>query len=94
MSTLHCLLSKAGEADMSPSADETEQSGSDEIWRSLLWIPPTSGEPRERGMLRLDDELAGLTEAAEVPAPKADTHGMKPKPASSVPGEALQLNML
>ena len=42
----------------------------------------------ERGMLRLDDEMAGLTEAADTPAGQDGTHSSKPEPVSSAPGES------
>ena len=40
-------------------------------------------------MLHLDDELAGLIEAAEMPAGQDRTHSAKPEPAVLVPGEVL-----
>ena len=40
-------------------------------------------------MLRLDDELAGLVEAADMPAGQAGAHSNKPEPASFVPGKSL-----
>ena len=42
----------------------------------------------ERGMLRLNDEMAGLIEAADMPADQHGTHSSKPEPASSAPGES------
>ena len=47
---------------------------------------PTQLGNAGHGMLRLDDELAGLMEAAEVPAESHRAHTTKPGP--SVPGEA------
>ena len=38
-------------------------------------------------MLHLDDEIAGLVEAVDMPADQAGAHTTKPKPASPVPGE-------
>ena len=38
-------------------------------------------------MLHLDDELAGLVEAADMAAAQAGAHPTKPEPASPVPGE-------
>ena len=38
-------------------------------------------------MLHLDDELAGLVEAADMPADQDGAHSTKPEPASLVPGE-------
>ena len=43
----------------------------------------------ERDMLRLDDELAGLMEAADTPAGQDASHPTKPEPASSLPGECI-----
>ena len=45
-------------------------------------------ENAERVMLRLDDELAGLIEAADTPAGQDGAHPSKAEPASPVPGEA------
>ena len=72
---------------MLTSADEAEQSASEQIWHSLLWISPLNDEPAERDMLHLDDELAGLIEAADMPADSHGTHSTKPEPASQGPGE-------
>ena len=41
----------------------------------------------EHDMLRLDDEMAGLIEAADASAGQDETHSMKPVATSSVPGE-------
>lgn len=76
---------------MLPAADEAEQSISDETWRRLSWIAPASDGPGERIRLGLEDELAGLIEAADMPAAKADTHSMKPKLVSS--GEPFHLHI-
>ena len=57
------------------------------MWRRLLWISPLDDEPAERAMLHLDDELAGLVEAADTPADQHGTHSTKPEPAWSVRGE-------
>ena len=72
---------------MLPTADEAEQSDAEQTWRNLLWIPPTDDESGEHVMLQLDDELAGLLEAADTPAAQARMHPTKSEPASSVPGE-------
>ena len=72
---------------MPTSADEAEQSESEQTWQSLLWISPLDDEPAERDMLHLDDELAGLIAAAETPAEHGGVHPSKPEAASSVPGE-------
>lgn len=44
-------------------------------------------EDAERDMLHLDDELAGLIEAADVPAGQDRTHTTKPEPVSPVAGQ-------
>ena len=44
-------------------------------------------EDAEHGMLHLDDEIAGLVEAADMPADHSGAHTMKPEPASSVAGK-------
>ena len=72
---------------MPPFADEAEQSDTDQTWHSLLWIPPLNDEPAERAMLHLDDELAGLIEAADTRTGQDGAHSAKPEPAVSVPGE-------
>ena len=69
------------------SADEAEQSGPEQSWPGLFWMPPADDEPAERDMLHLDDELAGLIAAADMPADQAGAHSTKPGAASSVPGE-------
>ena len=46
-------------------------------------------EEAEHVMLRLDDELAGLIEAADTPADQAGAHSTKPEPLSPLPGEVL-----
>ena len=43
----------------------------------------------EHVMLHLDDELAGLIEAADMPADQHGTHTTKPEPASQVAGECI-----
>ena len=50
-------------------------------------MPPADDGPAERDMLHLDDELAGLVEAADMPADQHGTHAMKPGPPPSVPGK-------
>ena len=40
-------------------------------------------------MLHLDDELAGLLEAADMPADQAGAHSTKPEPASPGTGECI-----
>ena len=48
-------------------------------------LTPSGGA--EQVMLRLDDEMTGLIEAADTPAGQDGSHGSKSEPASSVPGE-------
>ena len=69
---------------MLPTAEETDSTQS---WPGLFWVPPVDDEPGERDMLHLDDELAGLIEAADTPAGQAGAHSTKPEPALSVAGE-------
>ena len=69
---------------MLPSAEEVDSTQS---WPGLFWLPPADDEPAERDMLHLDDELAGLVEAADTPGGQDGTHTTKPEPALPVPGE-------
>ena len=80
---------EADEASMLAFADEAEQAGMAQSWAGLFWLPPVDDEPGERDMLRLDDELAGLLEAADTPAGQAGAHSTKPEPVVSVAGEVL-----
>ena len=75
--------------NMPPLADEAEQIAWDQTWRNVLWIPHSNDEPVERAMLHLDDEMAGLIEAADTAAGQDGTHSSKPEPAVSMPGEVL-----
>ena len=77
---------------MLPSADEAEQSGSEQSWPGLFWLPPADDGSNMRDMLHLDDELTGLLEAADMPADQNRTHITKPEAASSVPGEVSVLH--
>ena len=77
-------FTKADVADMLPPAEETD---SIQSWPGLFWLPPVDDEPGERNLLHLDDELAGLLEAADTPIDQARTHIMKPEPVVSVAGE-------
>ena len=77
----------SNEASVLPLTDEGEQSDVEHSWPSLFWLPPADNQPGERNMLHLDDELAGLLEAADMPADPAGVHSTKPEAASSVPGE-------
>ena len=68
-----------------PAAEETD---SPQSWPGLFWLPPADDEPAERDMLHLDDELAGLVEAADKSADKHEMHTTKPEPLPSAPGES------
>ena len=74
--------------NMPPLADEAEQIAWDQTWRNVLWIPPSNDEPVERAMLRLDDEMAGLIEAADTPADGHAARSTRPEASSSVPGKS------
>ena len=74
---------------MLPFADEAEQADVAQSWPGLFWLPPADDEPGRRAMLHLDDELAGLLEAADTPANQAGMHNTKPEPVVSVAGEVL-----
>ena len=86
---LRCGAStEAEDVDILPCADEAEQTDVEQqSWPGLFWLPPADDGPNERKLLRLDDELAGLIEAADTPADQAGTHSTKPEPIISVPGE-------
>ena len=73
-------------ANMLPSADDPQQADSQQSWPGLFWLPPADDGPNERDMLRVDDELAGLIEAADTPADQHGAHTTRPEAASSVPG--------
>ena len=45
------------------------------------------GSSSRNVMLHLDDELAGLVEAADMPADQARAHSTKPEPVSPMSGE-------
>ena len=49
---------------------------------------PEDTEPAEHVMLHLNDEIAGLIEAADMPAGEAGAHTIKPEPATLVPGKS------
>ena len=66
---------------MPESASAAGQSRSEMIMPSHAQISPGA-------MLRLDDEMAGLMEAADMAADQAGAHPTKPEPASPVAGEA------
>ena len=87
---VHCTApTEASEAKVLPFADDTEQADSAQSWPGLFWVPPADDGPAERDMLHLDDELAGLLEAADMPAAQDKMHSTKPESASSAPGEQL-----
>ena len=65
---------------MPESASAAEQSRSEMIMPSHAHVSPGA-------MLRLDDEMAGLIEAADMAADQAGAHPTKPEPASPVAGE-------
>ena len=48
--------------------------------------PSEDTEPPEHVMLHLNDEIAGLIEAADIPADQAGAHSTKPEPATLVLG--------
>ena len=77
---------KADGADMLPCVDEAEQSDMGQSWPGLFWLPPADNGRDPRDMLHLDEELAGLVEAADTPADQDRTHSTKPEAASSVAG--------
>lgn len=77
--TVLTLLTGA-DINMPESASVAEQS------RSEL-IMPSHAQASAGAMLRVEDELAGLIEAANTPADQAGAHTTKPEPASLVPGE-------
>ena len=85
---------EAGEANTVPFADEAEQSDVKQSWPGLFWLPPADDEPGACDMLHLDDELAGLIEAADPSAAQAETHPIKPGPASAVLGELALAHMM
>lgn len=49
-------------------------------------VPSEDTEPAGHVMLHLNDEIAGLIEAADIPADRAGAHSTKPEPATLVPG--------
>ena len=72
---------------MLPFADDAEQIDVEQLWPGLFWLPPAGDGLDERDMLHLDDELAGLLEAADMPAVQAEAHTTKTEAASSLPGD-------
>ena len=77
--TVLTLLTWA-DVNMPESASVAEQSRSELIMSSHAQVSAGA-------MLRVEDELAGLIEAANTPADQAGAHTTKPEPASLVPGE-------
>ena len=59
------------------------------IWGAEMAGLAPSGDDAlaEHAMLDLDDEIAGLVEAAAVPAGQDGAHSTKPEPTSAVPGK-------
>ena len=56
-------------------------------WPGMFWLPPSDEDFSKRDMLRLDDELAGLMEAADMPADQHGANTAKPHTASAARGE-------
>ena len=69
------------------AADEAEETDSAQSRRGLFWVPPADDEPGQCDTLHLDDELAGLIEAADTPADGHTAHVRKPEPTSLMQGE-------
>ena len=65
-----------------------EGSNSNQSWPGLFWLPPADDELCGRDMLHLDDELAGLIEAADPSADQHEAHTTKPEPPPTAPGES------
>ena len=85
---INAVLAADTEADaagMPPAAPGAEQSDSQQTVLSYAGSAPP--EDAERDMLHLDDELAGLVKAADMPAAQAEAHTTKPKPVSPVAGQ-------
>ena len=59
--------------------------GSENAGMTGLALP----EDAQQKMLHLDDEIAGLIEAAEIPADQAGAHSTKPELVSPVAGELI-----
>ena len=74
-----------------PPADEAEQNETEQSWPGLFWLPPAEEDLSKHDMLRLDDELAGLVEAADTSADPHGAHTTKPEPASSSSAEDTEL---
>ena len=73
---------------MQPLTLAAEESDVGQSWPGLFWLPPADKQAGERDMLHLDDELAGLVEAADTSADQDKMHPMKqPQAAASMPGE-------
>ena len=82
MYTLHSYTAEMQRLALAAEDNDVEQS-----WPGLFWLPPVVNEPRECDMLRLDDELASLIEAADTSADQDRTHSMKPAAAASMLGQ-------
>ena len=79
-------VTEADAAGVQPAARVAKQSDSAQTGLRCAGLAPP--EDAEHDMLHLDDEIAGLVEAANVSAAQDGMHITKPEPASSVPGEA------
>ena len=84
----YCTACTAADAvNMQLLAPAAEESDGEQSWPGLFWLPPADDGPNEHDMLHLDDELAGLIEAADMSADQHVALRAKPEAASSVPGE-------
>ena len=81
------FTSEADDAKVLPSADDPEQADSTQSWPGFFWLPPADDNSGECDMLHLDDELAGLIDAADTAAGQDGAPTTKPEPALPVPGE-------
>ena len=75
------------ESDMLSFVPAAEGSDSNQSWPGLFWLPPAADGRDSRDMLRLDDELAGLIEAADPSADQPESHTAKPESPPTAPGE-------
>ena len=80
-------LTQDVDTNMLPFASAAEESDSKQSWSGLFWLPPADDEPAEHDMLRLDDELDGLVEAADTSADEHGTPSTKPGLPPPVPGQ-------
>ena len=87
ISTALAALAEAHVANVLPAAEDDSEHIDFQSWPGLFWLPPADDKPSEHDMLRLDDELAGLMEAADMPADQHGAHSTRPEPVSPMPGE-------